>query len=165
MGKCFFGEIWNSRISKFWKPHPSTFWIFGIQDSLFFCELEMMNPVFEFLKFRNPGCLLIRNDDSTFWIFEIQHSWNFDNWKWWILENDEKSKTRNLLTSILLVEFLEKLGYELVSIKKHESILCKNRTSFSIFGEGNPYHQFYVYFNKPTYKNKHKTTIPELLSF
>ena len=31
-------------------------------------------PLFEFLKFRNPGFLLIRHDESGFWIFEIQNS-------------------------------------------------------------------------------------------
>ena len=65
-------------------------------------------------------------------------------------ENDEKSKTRNLLTSILPPELLQNLEYEFSFDKKHESILCKNEPNsvfsnepISVFvGEVNPYHSW-----------------------
>ena len=98
-------------------------------------------PIFEFLKFRNPGFLLIRNDESTFWIFEIQNSWIFDNYNMIIWWNHEKSKTRNLLTSIFPAEFLEKLGYEFSFDQKTWNTISQKRTNFSIFRQCNPYHQ------------------------
>ena len=72
-------------------------------------------------EFRNSGHLKC----PLFWIFEIQNSWLFDNWKLWILENHEKSKTRNLLTLISPAEFLEKLEYEFSFDQKYELIFVK----------------------------------------
>ena len=68
-----------------------------------------------------------------------------DHQKWWNLENHEKSKTRNLLTLILPVEFLQKLGYEFHFDQKTWNENVVNRTDLSIFGQCNPYHQ-------PTYR-------------
>ena len=72
----------------------------------------------------------------NFWNFEVLIFWQLEMMKSW---NHEKSKTRNLLTSILQSEFLQKLGF--ISIKKTWNENVVNRTNFSIFGQGNPYHQ------------------------
>ena len=75
-------------------------------------SLEKMGKYFsrnsetqEFPNFGNLRC-------PPFWKIEILNSWIFANQKWLILENDEKSKTRNLLTLILPAESLQNLEYE-----------------------------------------------------
>ena len=92
-----------------------------------------------------------KSENWIFRFFEIPetlgvhflHFWNseflfFDNWKWWILENDEKSKTRNLLTLILPAEFLEKFGSEFSFDQKTWIDVVVKRTNCSIFGQCNP---------------------------
>ena len=68
----------------------------------------------------------------NFWNPEFLDFWYL---KWWILENHEKSQTRNLLTSSLPSEFLEKLGYEFsFDQKKHEPNLWWNEPTFLFLG-------------------------------
>ena len=106
------------------REHPWSFWENIFRRILNFRNFEILETLaFHFLNFLN---------------FKI---WIFDNKKWWILENDEKSKTRNLLTSNLPAEFWQTLGYEFHFFQKTWIHFRRERTNFSIFGRGNPYHQ------------------------
>ena len=105
------------------------------------------------------------------WNFEIVNLWNFETWRcdFWCLKmmnswNDEKSKTRNLLTLILPAEFLEKVGYEFSFDKKTWKDFVVKRTNFSIFGQCNPYHQSTYRFPPlhPISARTKRTITPEL---
>ena len=104
------------------------------------CPMEIWESTFSKL---SKSCV---PDFFDFWNFEIWRfedlkNWNFDNSIWWILENHEKSKTRNLLTFILPAEVPPKLGYKFSFDQKTWNEKVVNRTNFFIFGQGNPYHQ------------------------
>ena len=67
---------------------------------------------------------------DDFWSYSMYFSWKY-----------EESKTRNFLRFISPAEFLEKLGYEFSFDQKTWIDFVVKRTTFSIFGQCNPYHQ------------------------
>ena len=97
--------LWKSENWKFWNVRN-----FG----------NTTCPFLEFLKFRMPDFLIIRNDE----FLKIM-----------------KSRRRGISWhSFCRRNFLKSLDLNLVSIKKwNENVV--NRTNLFIFGQGNPYHQ------------------------